>query len=256
MGIASIAAAAAIFSIAALCVKLLHSRIPVLQITLVRSTISWLLSLTIARSQDISPIFGSRANLFKLFCRGLFGASAMTAYYVSLQALPLADAVTLFFLNPPLTAVLAWLIRGEPLSITGALGCLASFLGVVLLAHPPFLFGGHASWGHTRIVGTVAGLMSALLGAAAFISIRYIGRSEPALVVAMWFHTATLMMSSVPLAAGWPDRAVLPSLGDAALLVAVALSSFSAQLYLTRGFQLESATRASATNFTQVREGV
>jgi drug/metabolite transporter (DMT)-like permease len=231
----------------------MHNRIPVLEITLARSSISWLLSLTIARSQNISPIFGSRTNLIKLFCRGLFGASAMTAYYVSLQALPLADAVTLFFLNPPLTAVLAWAIRGEPLSITGGVGCLASFLGVILLAHPPFLFGGHASWGPARVLGTVAGLLSALLGAAAFISIRYIGRSEPALVVATWFHTATLMISSIPLAAGWPDKAVVPSVGDAALLVAVALSSFSAQLYLTRGFQLESATRASATNFTQVR---
>lgn len=33
------------------------------------------------------------------------GAAAMTSYYFSLQLLPLADAVTLFFLNPAVTAV-------------------------------------------------------------------------------------------------------------------------------------------------------
>lgn len=37
----------------------------------------------------------------------------MIAFYVALLLLPMADAVTLFFLNPSITAVVAWLLRCE-----------------------------------------------------------------------------------------------------------------------------------------------
>lgn len=46
--------------------------------------------------------------------------------------------------------------------------------------------------------------------------------------------------------------AVLPRLPAAACLLGVTACSFAAQLLLSRGFQLETATKASAANFTQV----
>lgn len=38
----------------------------------------------------------------------------MVLYYISLLMLPMGDATTLFFLNPPITAVAAWAIRSAP----------------------------------------------------------------------------------------------------------------------------------------------
>ena len=52
-----------------------------------------------------------------LLARGCFGAAAMQMYYLSIFLLPLADAVTLFFLNPTLTAVGAWMLLREKLGI-------------------------------------------------------------------------------------------------------------------------------------------
>lgn len=75
---------------------------------------------------------------------------------------------------------------------------------------------------------------------------------HPVPVVALYFHSATIVLSTFPLAASWPQRAVLPSLSDAALLVVIAATSFAGQLLLTRGFQLESASRAASINFSQV----
>lgn len=72
-------------------------------------------------------------------------------------------------------------------------------------------------------------------------------------VVAMAFHTATIFMSVAPLAAGWPQPAVVPSLADAGLLLAIAVTSFGGQLLLTRGFQLQAASKAASINFSQVR---
>lgn len=337
-GTLCVLAAALIFSVSALLVKLTGNRIPVLQITLVRSSVSWLVGITLCWQQRISPMFGHRKRLGWLVMRGLSGecdsshlvehpwgwtvrglmpsrsawaglgwaglgfsleahpcreamcrtvlcvtwptacfhlhilshgycllpaccccwpaaagASAMTTYYVSLLLLPMADAVTLFFLNPTLTAILVWLVRGEHLGWLGAAGCLSSFSGLLLLVHPPFLFGGHQDWGYARSMGVVAGLVSSCLCAAAFLCIRMIGKEEPALVVALWFHTATLVVSSLPLAVGWPQPAVAMSGAEWGLLLSVAGTSFMGQLLMTRGFQLMPASRASSINMTQVR---
>jgi hypothetical protein len=76
---------------------------------------------------------------------------------------------------------------------------------------------------------------------------------HPLAVVALYFHTATIVLSAAPLAAAWPQRAALPSGPDAALLLAIAATSFAGQLLLTRGFQLMPASRAASINFSQVR---
>lgn len=75
-------------------------------------------------------------------------------------------------LSPAPRIVLPSSRSGEPLGWQGIAGGAASFGGVVLLAHPPFLFGGHEDWGQRRVVGMAVGLLSALGAAAAFVSIR------------------------------------------------------------------------------------
>jgi hypothetical protein len=46
---------------------------------------------------------GHVSNLKWLIPRGVFGATAMTTFYAAILLLPLADGMTLFFLNPCLT---------------------------------------------------------------------------------------------------------------------------------------------------------
>lgn len=69
----------------------------------------------------------------------------------------------------------------------------------------------------------------------------------------MSFHTATIGVSALPLAAGWPQRAVAPTARDVGLLLGVAGTSFLGQLLLTRGLQLQPAARAASINFSQAR---
>lgn len=151
-----------------------------------------------------------------------------------------------------LTMYLSCCHRGEHLGWTGVLACISSIIGLLFVMHPPFLFGGHQDWSATRLLGTGVGVLAAFFSAAAFICIRNIGKSEPALVIAMWFHTATLVLSVIPLAAHWPQAPNMPAATDWGLLVGVGATSFAGQLLLTRGFQLENAAKASSVNFTQV----
>ncbi|WIA15999.1 hypothetical protein OEZ85_012734 [Tetradesmus obliquus] len=241
-----------IFSLSALFVKLTAGRVPVLQITLIRSGLSFLVSTGIIKSRGIQPMFGQRQHVGWLIARGVTGALAMISFYAAILMLPLADAMTLFFLNPCMTAVAAWAIRGEPLGLLGVAGCAWSILGLVLITHPPMLFGGHADWGPKRVLGTLLGVTSAVFATGAFICIRFVGKAEPAIVVALYFHTSTMLLSAAPLLLRWPSPAAWLSWLDALLLVGVAATSFAGQLFLTRGFQLLPAGKAAGFNFSQL----
>jgi drug/metabolite transporter (DMT)-like permease len=259
-GAAAVTCATFSFSLAVLFVKLLGRRVPVLEITLARSGLSLLATLLVARlrghSLSSAETWGAPSLRPLLMLRGAIGCVAMVAYYLALVRLPMADAVLLFFANVPFTALVAWLVAGERLTGRAALGAAVAILGLVLVLHPPFLFGGHEDWGgqSERGLGVAAGLVSAALSAGAFLTIRAIGKREPALVVALYFHAATVLISAVPLLLfAFPEPPVLPSsLLDATLMAGVAAASFFGQLTLTRGFQLLPAGRASAINLLQV----
>jgi drug/metabolite transporter (DMT)-like permease len=83
-------------------------------------------------------------------------------------------------------------------------------------------------------------------------SCRFIGKSEPAIVVALWFHTSTALLSVVPLALSWPQAATPVGWFDALMLLGVSAGSFLGQLFMTRGLQLENASLISSLNFSQV----
>jgi drug/metabolite transporter (DMT)-like permease len=216
----------------------------------------------------------------------------MLCLYSALYMLPLADAVTINLIRPPLAALLAWLVLREAFPWLGWLGLLACLGGVALVAHPPFLFGGHQQWGAARLEGVAVDVFSACFGAggagraaharwshraassrrvvltdgrccppaaclpsaAVSVIIRLIGKSEPALTIALWFHTVSITVSAPPLLLlGWPQAPVLPSWREVALLGGVSLSSFLSQLLMTRSLQLLPAAQQSAISFLQVR---
>ncbi|KAK9824648.1 hypothetical protein WJX72_012035 [[Myrmecia] bisecta] len=255
-GVACVAVASLIFSVSALFVKLTGNRVPVFEIVAVRSGLSWLISMVLASLNDVKPVYGQRRHYPILAARGLIGATAMTLSYEALKRLPLADAMTIFFTNPAMTVIAVWLVFGEPITWSSVVGCAASFAGVVLVAQPPFIFGGRAAvpWGHERMMVGM-GLAAAMTSAGAFTAIRSIKKSEPSLVVALWFHTFALVSSTIPLAFGFPQHAVWPSPFDAGCMVGVALTSFFGQILINRGFQSETAAKVSAVNYTQEEWG-
>ena len=65
--------------------------------------------------------------------------------------------MTIMYANPVLCAIwLGWAFRAERVGIMGALGIAVTVLGVVFVAQPPVLFGGH-EWSHARMAGASQG---------------------------------------------------------------------------------------------------
>jgi hypothetical protein len=58
------------------------------------------------------------------------------------------------------------------------------------------VFHGHAC----ALAGSVSGILAAVLAAVAFTAMKFVPKTEPTVVLAMWYHTSAVAMSAVPLA--------------------------------------------------------
>jgi drug/metabolite transporter (DMT)-like permease len=117
-----------------------------------------------------------------LALRALSGSFGLASFYYAISTLPLSDATVLFFVGPPITSILAFFLLGETLSILDILAVLASFIGVVLVARPPFLFSDLAAFEESNhAAGVTAGLMGAVFSAVAYTSVRKVTTLKPGL---------------------------------------------------------------------------
>eukprot|EP00882_Tetradesmus_deserticola_P011553 GHRQ01012220.1.p1 GENE.GHRQ01012220.1~~GHRQ01012220.1.p1 ORF type:complete len:172 (+),score=45.17 GHRQ01012220.1:1780-2295(+) len=94
-GIMCASLACIIFSFSSLQVKLTGGRVPVLQLCIIRSSLSFCTSIAAGTASGIKPLFGRRQHFPLLFLRGFFGTLAISTSYLALLSLPLGDAVTI-----------------------------------------------------------------------------------------------------------------------------------------------------------------
>ncbi|NBW62477.1 MAG: hypothetical protein EBR33_04600 [Synechococcaceae bacterium WB4_1_0192] len=213
------------FSLMSVFVKAVGERIPVAEVVLARSLVSLVLSVLMLRQAGLSP-WGNRRWLLVL--RGAIGTGALLCVFAALEQLPLAPATVLQYLQPTITALLAWLLLKERLGGRIILAALLGWLAVVLLSSPAELSGllgplagtllGHSSM-PLPLTGVLLALGGAVLSACAYVSVRALGRSEHPLVIVFYFPLVGLVLT-LPAVIAEP---VLPSMREALALVGVGL---------------------------------
>ena len=97
------------FSLMNLCVKYL-SHIPAVEIVFFRSLVSLTISWYILKKQRV-PLLGNNRKI--LITRGVTGTIALIAYFITLQNIPLAGAVTIHYLAPIFTSLMGIAIVKE-----------------------------------------------------------------------------------------------------------------------------------------------
>ena len=241
-GLRYMALGAFFFSFMSLLVKLGGRRLPTQEMVLARSATMLLLSWLGLRRAGLSWIGARHRPL--LVIRGAFGFAALSCFYFALVRLPLGDANVIQFTNPAFTALFATWVLGERLRLREVGAVATSLAGVTLIARPSFLFGG-ASALDPRVVGIA--VLGAVCSAAAYVTVR---RAEGvhALVIIFYFSLVSVI-GSIP--AGW-SAMVWPTPAEWLLLFAIGATTQIAQMYMTRGFQLERAGRAAAVGYLQV----
>jgi drug/metabolite transporter (DMT)-like permease len=189
-GIRYMIAGAFFFSLMSLAVKLVGQRIPSQEIVMVRGLLNLLFTWAMLRAAGVY-LWGSRPGVLAL--RGLLGFVALSCFYYGIIHLPLADATVLQYTNPVWTGLLAaWLLGERMKPAEGAL-VVASLVGVVLIARPAILFGSAAQ--SLDLVAVGVALTGAIFSAAAYVTVRQLGRTEHPLVIVFYFTLVTVPAS-------------------------------------------------------------
>lgn len=242
-GMRYMAAGAFCFSLMSLLVKVAGSRLPSQEVVMARAIVTMLLSIAALRHARVSP-WGTQRGL--LTFRGVFGFVALSCFYHSLTHLPIADATVIQYTNPVFAGLLAVPFLGERLRRREVLSVLFSMVGVLLVMRPAFLFGGSAH--ELPPVTVVIGLVGAVCSAAAYITVRKLGKTEHPAVIISYFSVISII-ASVPVALpGW----IWPTGTEWLVLIGIGVTTQLGQTYLTHGLRMERAGTATATAYLQI----
>ena len=224
------------------CVKQLH-HLPALEIIFFRSIFSIVASYVALRRLGVAP-FGNNHRL--LISRGSTGALALICYFLALQNLPLATAVTVQYLAPIFATVLGiWLVREPVLGWQWVFFGL-SFGGVLLVQQ------GGTAVAHVAQADPGAGLLylgigvvGALVSGLSYNAIRKLRGREHPLVIVFYFPLISLPIAAVACLFNWQT----PHGTDWLWLLACGAFTQGAQLTMTRAYQLERLSRVAPLNY-------
>lgn len=184
----------------------------------------------------------------------------------SVHYLPLAEATVFRFLVPIVTAWLCSVFLGQAFTYKELIAGLVALLGVVIIAHPPWLFGEvHDGLQPKkpsgidkvspaqRFLAIVVSIVGVAGAAGAYTMIRVIGNRAHALMSVNYFALLATIGSTVALL-------VIPGIGfrnpqsarEWILLIAMGVFGFILQFLLTAGLQLDKSSKATSMLYVQV----
>ena len=222
----------AAFSLMQLCVKFL-SHLPTHELILFRSGISLVLSLAYVLPKGIHPLGNNRKFLL---LRGIFGVTALSLFFITLQKLPLASAVTVQYLSPIFTAVIAIFLLGEKMKKLQWFFFALAFLGVVLLKG----FDERVSLFYLGL-----GVLSAFFAGAAYNCIRMVKDTDHPLVVVLYFPMVATPIMLVLSYFEW----ITPIGWDWALILLLGIFTQVGQVFMTMALQAEKANVVASLKY-------
>jgi drug/metabolite transporter (DMT)-like permease len=195
-------------------------------------------------------------RFWALIMRGCILLVAYTTYYMGLPALPLAEAIALFFAAPIIVTLLSVPMLGEKLSGQSWAAIALGFIGVLIILQP-----GTALFNPAALFS----LVSAATYALAMIIARKLGVTEPATVMA-FYQNAVYLIGALIIAAAfaalgidhlghpsldflvrpwaWPNNYDMFRMGICGAIAAVAMS------LLTNAYRMADANLVTVFEYT------
>ncbi|MGE3746460.1 MAG: DMT family transporter, partial [Sphingomonadaceae bacterium] len=127
--------------------------------------------------------------------RAIIGLTSMTLMFYALSLLPLAEAITIFFIAPLMATCLAALFLGDRVGIHRWMAIGVGFLGVIIVMQPG------ANSPDISMFGVGMAVLAALLMAAVTITLRQLGTTENEAATVFWFTLigTTIMGCAYPI---------------------------------------------------------
>ncbi|KAI9450017.1 hypothetical protein BJY52DRAFT_1304849 [Lactarius psammicola] len=264
LGLLLVAASQFFFSAMNIAVKWLNSLddpVPTLELIQIRMVITYVCSLAYMYWQRIpDPLLGPKGLRTLLVLRGLTGYVSLAGMYFSLQHLSLSDATVLTFIAPILTGFSGAVFLREPLSLRETLAGLCSFLGVVLIARPQFLFGSQAFSDPPkelvtpaqRMISITAALIGVLGATATFTVLRALGKRVHVIHSLTFFASQCILGSTLGMILFKVPLVIPTHVLWLVMLFVVGILGLIGQTLLTMGLQRETAGRGTLAIYSSI----
>ena len=180
-------------------------------------------------------------NKSLLILRSLVSGFVMVAYFYSITAMNLTDAVTIKQLSPFFIILLASLLLGEKISFKIAFIFILAFIGAVLVVKPGF---------RSDIYPAIIGLLGAVLTAGSHVGLRQLRLTDHPLVIVNYFgYTIGLLSFGVLL---WQGNFCIPSTSSLFILILLGLAGLGGQIALTKAYQMAPTNMVSLYLYSQI----
>lgn len=221
------------FSLANVFVKQV-SHIPAMEIVFFRCLVGAAFCYIGLKRASADPI---GTNRISLLMRGLFGTTALYLFFLTVQNIPLASAMTIQYLSPIFTTIIAIFLLSESVRPLQWLFYAIAFTGVLLI---------HQVDTRVSLVYLFIGVTSAFCSGVAYNLVRSLRGREHPLTVVFHFQIVGMAVGLFFTLFNWES----PQGADWAYLFLVGVFSQLGQIFLTNALQKERAASVAIVNYT------
>lgn len=230
-------AAAFFASASSACLKTLGQELHSFQIILLRSLFSAALMIPLALRHGPEGLWSRRPVVQTV--RAGVSLAGVLLFYIALQRIPLADAVTLQFTMPLFQIILAALFLGEMVRRGPALATLAGFAGAVIVTRP-----GGAAFD----IGYLCALAAAFLFTVTQTMMKRLSGVERTETMVLWSAYVSIPLMLLPALEHW--RA--PSETQWLLIACAAVLGTGSMLCWIAGLRVGEVTVCGPFDYTQI----
>lgn len=227
------------FSLANVFVKQV-SHIPAMEIVFFRCLVGAAFCYIGLKRAKADPIGSNRMSLL---LRGLFGTTALYLFFLTVQNIPLASAMTIQYLSPIFTTIIAIFLLSENVRPLQWLFYAIAFTGVLFI---------HQVDTRVSLVYLVVGVTSAFCSGVAYNLVRSLRGKEHPLTVVFHFQIVGMAAGLIFTLFNWET----PNGTDWVYLFLVGVFSQLGQIFLTNALQKERAASVAIVNYTGLVYGV
>jgi len=182
-------------------------------------------------------IVGNNQKL--LILRGLVGVTSMGLYFMSLEYLPIGNAVSLRYTSPIFAAILAVIFLKEKIYNVQWLYFIMAFIGVVMIK------GFNTD---VNFLGVSLILISAFFSGLVYVVITKIGNQDHPVVIVNYFMWISTILGGLLSIFYWQT----PKGIEWILLLSLGVFGYYGQLFMTKAYQIGAANKVVPLKYVEV----
>lgn len=171
--------------------------------------------------------------------RSVVGLVAMYGFFYAIAHLKLSNAMVFTYSSPIFIPLIAWLFLKEKMSPLMAAAALLGLVGVVMVAKP--------DQGLFNVLSGI-GLVSSFLAAMAFVTVRALTDTEPAIRIVFYFCLIGTGLSAIPMLWLWRSY----NLHELLLLCGAGTLATLSQVCLSKAYSFAPAGQIGPANYLAI----